>query len=49
MESKQTVYKNTPGYYNIWKERLLKDGYSIIEDTKEKTIFIKTINEPNKI
>ena len=41
MENKQTVYKSIPGYYAIWKERLLKDGWKIIEDTDEKTVFVK--------
>ncbi len=41
MELKQTVYKNSFQYYLLHKEKALKEGYEIVEDTNEKTVFIK--------
>lgn len=38
---RQTVYKESMGYYQIHSERLLKDGYKITEDTPEYTVFEK--------
>jgi len=41
MTDKQTVYKESYQYYLIHKEKLLKNGYKITEDTKEYTVFEK--------
>jgi hypothetical protein len=38
---KQTVFKSSFGYYTIHREKLLKEGFEIVEDTKTKTVFVK--------
>jgi hypothetical protein len=42
---KQTVYKEGGQYYQIHRERLLKEGYQITQDTKEYTVFEKEDNQ----
>jgi len=44
MGDRVTLYKSSPGYYTIHKENLLKAGYKIEKDDKEKTIFTKEDN-----
>jgi len=41
MIDKQTIFKKSYQYYLIHKDKLLKNGYKITEDTKEYTIFEK--------
>jgi len=49
-EDRVTLYKSSPGYYAIHKEILLKEGYKIVRDDKEKTVFIKSLtNKENQI
>jgi len=42
------LYKPSTGSYLYQKEKLLKEGYDIIKDTKTKTIFIKHKSLINK-
>jgi len=45
MTDKQTVYKGGGQYYQIHRERLLKEGYQITQDNKEYTVFEKEDNQ----
>ena len=45
MTDKQTVFKEQLAYYNLHKEKLLKEGFIITKDTKTKSVFEK--NEKN--
>jgi hypothetical protein len=37
----QTLFKDAGQYYILQKEKLLKEGYKLVEDTKEKSVFEK--------
>jgi len=43
---KQTVYKESVGYYNIHKDILIKKGYKITEDNRKYTVFVKEDDKP---
>lgn len=41
MKDQQTLFKHAAGYYQLHKKKLLEQGYVIVEDDDELTIFRK--------
>jgi len=39
-EDKQTLFKNGDQYYHFHKDKLLKLGYKIVEETSEHLVFV---------